>query len=376
MTVNDDSKGEAADKLVGTIYVCPEVSMKRLFESKDRTITLAGLAETSFARRHIAHIPFFFFGALLTLLGLGLYFAGIFFSMLRLIFQLGEPFRTWNLAIIWYSGIPSTLGLCLAALDLLLLLPTKRRHTRCKVIEPVTDKHVVVALTACNDEQSIGQAVIDFRSHPLVRRVIVVDNNSHDKTFEVASSAGAYVVTETKPGYGRCVYRCFQEALDDEDAQLIVLCEGDMTFRARDLEKLLAYIDHADIVNGTRIVEQLRAYSSQLSTFMYYGNFFVGKLLELKHLGRGTFTDVGTTYKLIRRASLERLMPALNPGINLEFNAHFLDRSLATGERLVECPITFHPRVGVSKGGNVNNVQALRVGLRMIAGLCFDWRRK
>src|SRR5262249_4963573 len=96
-----------------------------------------------------------------------------------------------------------------------------------------------------------------------------------------------------------------------------------MTFRARDLEKLLAYIDHADIVNGTRIVEQLREYSTQLSTFMFYGNFFVGKLLELKHLGRGTVTDVGTTYKLIRRESLERLIPLLNPAINMEFNGTF-----------------------------------------------------
>ena len=44
-----------------------------------------------------------------------------------------------------------------------------------------------------------------------------------------------------------------------------------------------------------------------------------------------------------------------------------------SGERLVECPITFHPRVGVSKGGNVNNWRALKVGLRMILGLCFGW---
>ena len=76
-----------------------------------------------------------------------------------------------------------------------------------------------------------------------------------------------------------------------------MLCEGDLTFRAADLEKLLAYIDDAAIVNGTRIVEQLRDYSTQLSTFMYYGNFFVGKLLELKHLGRGTLTDMGTTIR-------------------------------------------------------------------------------
>lgn len=290
-------------------------------------------------------------------------------------FNLEEPFRAWNAAIVWYSGIPFTFGLLLAGLDLALLLPAKRRHSRRNELVPVDDRRVVVALTAYNDEKSIGEAVLDFRSHPFVRRVIVVDNNSRDKTGEVAASAGARVVTETNPGYGRCVYRCFEEALN-EDTDLIVLCEGDMTFRANDLEKLLAYIDHADIVNGTRIVEQLREYSTQLSTFMYYGNFFVGKLLELKHFGRGTFTDVGTTYKLMRRASLQPLMSLLNPEINLEFNAHFLDTALASGARLVECPITFHARVGVSKGGNVSNIRALRVGLRMIAGLCFGWPRR
>jgi|SRR5580692_9141826 hypothetical protein len=84
---------------------------------------------------------------------------------------------------------------------------------------------------------------------------------------------------------------------------------------------------------------------------MYYGNFFVGKLLELKHLGRGTFTDVGTTYKLVRRSSLQRLLPILKPDINLEFNAHFLDTTLATGERVVECPIPFIPELGSAKAG-------------------------
>jgi glycosyltransferase involved in cell wall biosynthesis len=243
-------------------------------------------------------------------------------------------------------------------------------------LKPVDDRHVVVALTAYNDEESIGHAVADFSNHPMVKRVIVVDNNSRDKTNDLARAAGAIVFREMKPGYGNCVYRCFQEALAEQDVQLIVLCEGDMTFRARDLDKFLAYIDHADIVNGTRIVEQLREYSTQLSTLMYYGNFFVGKMLELKHLGRGTFTDVGTTYKVVRRKSLELLVPLLNPNINLEFNAHFLDTALAAGQRLVECPITFHPRVGISKGGNANNLRALRVGLRMMAGLCFGWRRR
>jgi hypothetical protein len=305
--------------------------------------------------------------------GFAMYFAGIVFSMVRLVLNLGEPFRTWNEQILWYSGVPTTFGIALGALDLALLLPAKRRASSRRELPSVARQQVVVTLTAYNDEASIGHAVEDFRRHPMVSSVIVVDNNSRDRTCELARQAGAEVVSELLPGYGRCVYRCFQEAVQS-GSSLIVLCEGDMTFRAKDIEKLFAYIDHADIVNGTRIVEQLREHTTQLSTFMYYGNFFVGKLLELKHLGRGTFTDVGTTYKLLRRDSLVRLMPLLNPAINLEFNAHFLDVALANGERLVECPITFHPRVGPSKGGNVNDVRALRVGLRMIAGLCFGWR--
>jgi len=325
--------------------------------------------------RFKTEVPLLLFGFLFGILGLTAYFCGILFSVVRLALHLGEPFRTWNQAIIWYSGVPSTLGLIFGAADIALLLPGKRSRARARSVSPVSTRQVTVALTAYNDEESIQWAVEDFRRHPAVRRVIVVDNNSRDATAEVARRAGAHVVIETKPGYGRCVYRCFQEALTEDNSELIVLCEGDMTFRAADLEKLLAYIDHADIVNGTRIVEQLRDYRTQLSTFMYYGNFFAGKLLELKHFGRGTFTDVGTTYKLIRRTSLERLMPVLNSAINLEFNAHFLDMALSRGERIVECPITFHARVGASKGGNVNNLRALRVGLRMIAGICFGWRR-
>ena len=174
-------------------------------------------------------------------------------------------------------------------------------------------------------------------------------------------------------GYGHCVRRCLEEAVRFEDSELIVLCEGDMTFRAYDLDKLLAYAPHADIVNGTRTVERLRAHKTQLSTFMYYGNLFVGKLLEAKHVGRSTITDVGTTYKLCWRKALIMLLPSLAPSVNLEFNAHFLDQALAAGLVLVECPITFHQRVGRSKGGNANNVRALWVGARMIVGIVFGW---
>ncbi len=347
-----------------------------MFRHSKRNGPALGYTEAWFVaamRDRFYRLPLFYWGAWFTLAGLAVYFAGIGFAAVRLALRLGAPARTLNEEIVWYSGMPSLVGVILIAADIAFMLPKKRRGQRWvePTAFPVTG--LTVALTAYNDEESIGPAVEDFRGHALVKRVIVVSNNSTDATAERAASAGALVVNELRPGYGRCVYRCFEEALRFDDTECIVLCEGDLTFRAQDINKLLAYLPHAEIVNGTRIVEQLRAYNTQLSTFMYYGNFFVGKLLELKHLGRGTLTDVGTTYKALRPEALRRLLPHLNPAVNLEFNAHFLDIALMRRFVLVECPITFHRRAGVSKGGNTNNLRALAVGMRMIRGISFGW---
>jgi hypothetical protein len=317
--------------------------------------------------------PVLMYGVLLFFFGIVLYLVGVALVIPRYLLGLDRVLYPISDAMVWYSGIPVTLGIGAVVFDLFVLLSHKRTDEPIRS-EPLADKQVTVALTAYNDEKSIGEAVKDFLASPFVHSLIVVSNASTDNTMQVAVEAGAVTVNEPKQGYGHCVYRCFQEALSRDATELIVLCEGDMTFRATDIEKLLAYAPHADIVNGTRTVERLRAHTTQLSTFMYYGNFFTGKLLEAKHLGRSTLTDVGTTYKLCRRDALQRLMPQLNPTINLEFNAYLLDRALAHGLTVVECPVTFHPRWGESKGGNVNNLRALTVGLRMLVGITTDWR--
>ena len=318
-------------------------------------------------------IPFLMYGVLSVCLGLAMYLFGVLLVIPRYLLDLNAILLPINEWIVWYSGVPIMAGFALALGDLLFLFKIKRRNNRVRV-DDIPNLRLTVALTAYNDEESISSAVSDFLSHPLVRRVIVVSNNSADATFERAAMAGAITVNETAPGYGQCVYRCLKEALNYDDTDLIVLCEGDRTFRAFDIDKLVAFAPHAEIVNGTRTVECLRQYSTQLSTFMYYGNLFVGKLLETKHLGRSTITDVGTTYKLCRKSALAQLLPQLNPTVNLEFNAHFLDRALENGLTVVECPITFHERVGVSKGGNTSDTRALRVGGRMIIGIIFGWR--
>jgi hypothetical protein len=323
----------------------------------------------------LLQLPLAMYGILIAVLGFAFFIGGVFLSVPRLLFGLDDVLLLFNEAVVWYSGLPVLIGICIGLFDLFVLLPYKRVNG--EVMEaPLECDMVTVVLTAYNDEESIEPSVKGFVSHSKVKRVIVVDNSSEDKTAEKAIQAGAIVVSEPKVGYGHCVYRCLSEAITYDDTEVTVLCEGDMTFRATDIDKLMAYIPHATIVNGTRIVEQLRQYQTQLSTFMFYGNFAVGKLLEIKHLGKGTFTDVGTTYKLCRNATIRRILPHLNPEINLEFNAHFLDTALTQGERLVECPITFWPRVGLSKGGNVNNTRAFKVGIRMIMGLVIGWPKR
>ena len=315
------------------------------------------------------------YGMLLVCAGLGMYLFGVILVLPRYLLGLDRVLRPVSEWILWYSGAPVMVGLALSMADLFLLFPAKRPHTGVRN-DPVQDRRVTVALTAYNDEESIAEAVRDFAEHPLVRTVIVVSNASTDATFERAEEAGAVTFNERRRGYGQCVHRCLTEALRVGGTDLIVLCEGDRTFRADDLEKFLAYAAHADIVNGTRTVERLRQYKTQLSTIMYYGNLAAGKLLEAKHLGRTTITDLGTTYKLCWRDSLVRLLPLLDPTVNLSFNAHFLDVALRSGLSVVEVPITFHQRVGASKGGNANDLRALQVGCRMIAGIVLGWRRR
>jgi hypothetical protein len=318
--------------------------------------------------------PAMMWGLLFVAAGLVNYVLGVLLAAVRHLFDPWLIFADISRTMLWYGGMPVVGGILLIVFEVAVLLPLKRRvaEVPCDIVR---NPRLTVVLTAFNDMDSIAAAVRDFASHPLVRRVLVIDNNSRDATARCAGEAGAEVLIHKEPGYGQCVYRALCEASAYSDTELTLLCEGDCTFRAFDIDKFMAYVPHAEIVNGTRIVEQLRSPRTQLTTFMYYGNFAVGKLLELKHIGRGTLTDVGTTYKLVRNSALARLLLHLNPDINLEFNAHFLDKALELGIPLVECPVTFYSRVGESKGGNCSNWRAFAVGMRMTSGILFGWKR-
>jgi len=229
---------------------------------------------------------------------------------------------------------------------------------------------VAVAITAYNDAEATAEGVRDFRRQPGVVKVLAIDNNSVDNTAALAEAAGGTVVREAKQGYGYACMRGLAEGLKVADADVIVLTEGDGTFFAEDLPKFLSYIDQADLVVGNRVVRALVEGDSQMDYFFTWGNMAVAMLLRLRfwdgrHLGPAGLTDVGCTYRAIRRSALEKILPDLEVG-GYHFSPHMLMVAMAHDLAVVEIPIRLRQRVGDSKGASQSLWKGLKIGLAMI----------
>jgi glycosyltransferase involved in cell wall biosynthesis len=236
--------------------------------------------------------------------------------------------------------------------------------------DEIKNPKICVALTAYNDEESIYDAVKDFLSQQNVIKVIVIDNNSTDQTANRASDAGAQVIKETRQGYGWACIRGLKEALKCSEANIIALCEGDRTFRAYDLKKMVPYLDNADMVIGSRTTRELLSSKSQLDWFYVWGNLFLAKLIQIKfwdakHWGRVRLTDVGCTFRVIRREALQKIIDDLNVGGD-HFSPHMIMVAINKGLKVIEIPITFRERVGKSKGAGSSKRKAIVVGLKML----------
>jgi hypothetical protein len=229
---------------------------------------------------------------------------------------------------------------------------------------------IAVAVTAYNEAEAIYKVVQELKEQEGVVEVTVISNNSQDATTSEAMAAGARVVNEPRQGYGYACIRGLSEALQASDANVIVLTEGDGTFSARDLTNFKNYIGYADMILGTRVVPGLVAKQSQMDHFFTWGNMFIAALLRLKFwesqfLGRARLTDVGCTYRAIRRDALEKILPHLVVGGD-HFSLHMMLVALDHGLSIVEIPVTFRQRIGKSKGASRSIWTGLKVGLAMI----------
>lgn len=220
-------------------------------------------------------------------------------------------------------------------------------------------KSVSVVFPAYNEEPNIAAAVKDFLLPGIVDEVVVVNNNSKDRTAECAEAAGARVVLETTQGYGAALQRGLREAKGD----LIILAEPDGTFLGRDVIKLLAYADDFDMVCGTRTARELIWAQANMGWFLRWGNVAVAKLLEFLFNGP-CLTDCGCTLRLVRREALAKFQDQLTVQ-----KSHFLPEmvilALRKGLRVIEVPVNYRGRVGESKiTGNFRG--AVRTGMNMI----------
>jgi len=222
------------------------------------------------------------------------------------------------------------------------------------------DLRVSVVFPCYNEEEGIAAAVHDFGSQPCVDEVVVVDNNSRDRSAELARAAGARVVFETRQGYGYALRRGLREAQGD----LIILAEPDGTFSGKDVIKLLAYSDDFAMVMGTRTVQELIWAEANMGFFLRVGNLAVAKLLEVLFSGP-SLSDCGCTLRLVHRAAALELLDHLTVG-----GSHFLPEmvclGLLAGIPMIEVPVNYRGRLGTSKiTGSFRT--ALRVGARMVA---------
>ena len=222
------------------------------------------------------------------------------------------------------------------------------------------NKTVSVILPAYNEEQYIRAAIEDFFLPGVVDEIIVVDNNSRDRTKEEAARTKARVVHETAQGYGHALRRGLREASGD----LVIMAEPDSTFVGRDVLKLLAYSEDFDMVCGTRTTRELIWAQANMGWFLRVGNWAVAKMIQVLYDGP-SLTDCGCTLRLTHRAALHRIQDELTVG-----GSHFLPemviRGLRHGLRIIEVPINYRGRVGESKiTGNLRGT--LRTGFKMIA---------
>lgn len=219
-------------------------------------------------------------------------------------------------------------------------------------------RKVSVVLPVYNEEMNIRAAVIDFLSHPAVDEVIAVDNNSKDKSAGEIKKTRARYVHEATQGYGAALRRGMREATGD----IIVTVEPDGTFRASDLDKLLAYSDDFDAVFGTRSTQGLVLPGAFMPWSVRMGNIAVGGMLHFL-FGGPRITDAGCTFKLIHRAAYEKIKHSLTVDRS-HFQPEFMIRVIQHKLRAVEIPVHYNRRVG-SATLTGSTWRAAKVGFRM-----------
>jgi len=199
-----------------------------------------------------------------------------------------------------------------------------------------------VIIPAYNEQDSIGKVVRDIPK--IVDEIIVISNNSADKTEENAKNAGATVLSESRKGYG---YACLKgmDYISQKEIkpEIVVFLDGDYSDYPEQLTALInpILIDNLDFVVGARVKEQRE--SGAMTPQQVFGNWLATTLMKLFFNAR--FTDLGP-FRAIKYDKLRGLkMEDTTYGWTVEMQLKALKQQLT----YTEVPMKYRNRIGVSK---------------------------
>jgi|SRR6516225_3728726 glycosyltransferase involved in cell wall biosynthesis len=212
--------------------------------------------------------------------------------------------------------------------------------------------HIAVLVPCFNEQAAIGKVVADFRAALPEAEIYVYDNNSTDKTSEVARSAGALVRREMHQGKGNVVRRMFA----DIDADVYLLVDGDATYDVRSAQAMIARLmdERLDMVVAARIDSDRTAYRRGHRT----GNRLLTRFFASTF--NATFTDVLSGYRVFSRRFVKSF-PVLSRGfeIEIELAVHALELELPVAE--IPAPYYARPQ------GSASKLKTWRDGCRILA---------
>src|SRR4249920_2031447 len=199
---------------------------------------------------------------------------------------------------------------------------------------------IAVLVPCFNEEAAVATVVTDFRKALPAAEIFVYDNNSKDRTVEVARAAGAIVRSERRQGKGHVVRRMFA----DIDADIYVLVDGDATYDAPSAPRMIDALvnDHLDMVVGFRVDQSTAAYRPGHRT----GNRMLTSFLSA--VFGEAFKDILSGYRVFSRRFVKSF-PVLSDGfeIETELSVHALELALPVAE--IETPYYARPEGSFSK---------------------------
>jgi glycosyltransferase involved in cell wall biosynthesis len=210
---------------------------------------------------------------------------------------------------------------------------------------------VAVILPCYNEEAAIGMTVAGFRAALPGADIYVFDNNSSDRTVEVAVQAGAIVRREPMQGKGHVVRRMFA----DIEADIYVMADGDATYDAAAAPGMIRRLaeEHLDMVVGARASEVDAAYRR--------GHRLGNRVLTgiLANLFGRTFSDILSGYRVFSRRFVKSF-PILSAGfeIETEISVHALELRMPVAEVVTQ--------YGARPEGSASKLSTYRDGWRIL----------